>query len=75
MVLGISFQYTLSVIEIRGTKTTKLLRYWYWYWVILGCFRDFGIGIGIVKDFLKYWYWYWVLLRAFQSIGIGIGYC
>ena len=51
MVLGISFQYTLGVIEITGTKTTKLLRYWYWYLVILGCFRDFGIGIGIVKDF------------------------
>ena len=51
MVLGISYQYTLGVLEIRGTKTTKLLRYWYWYWVILGCFGDFGIGIGIVKDF------------------------
>ena len=49
MVLGISFWYTLG--EIKGAKTTKLLRYWYWYWVILGCFRDFGIGIGIVKDF------------------------
>ena len=50
MVLGISYQYTLGVLEIRGTKTTKLLRYWYWYWVILGCFRDFGIGIVIVMD-------------------------
>ena len=49
MVLGISYQYTLGVLEIRGTKMTKLLRYW--YWVILGCFRDFGIGIAIVKDF------------------------
>ena len=48
MVLGISwnigFYYTLDEIEIIGTKTTKLLRYW--YWVILGCFRDFGLGIG-----------------------------
>ena len=50
MVLGISYKYTLGVLEIRGTKMTKLLRYWYWYWVILGCFRDFGIGIAIVKD-------------------------
>ena len=51
--------------------------YWvrYWYWVILGCFRNIAIGIGIVKGLSKYWYWYWVLLRAFQSIGIGIGYC
>ena len=49
MVLGISYKYTLGVLEFRGTKTTKLLRYWYWYWVILGCFIDFGIGI--VKDF------------------------
>ena len=51
MVLGISQRYTLGVLEIGGTKMTKLLRYWYWYWVILGCFTDFGIGIGIVKDF------------------------
>ena len=51
MVLGISYQYNLDVLEIRHTKMTKLLRYWYWYWVILGCFRDFGVGIGIVKDF------------------------
>ena len=49
MVLGISFWYTLGVIEIKGAKMTKLLRYW--YWVILGCFRDSGVGIGIVKDF------------------------
>ena len=55
-VLGISwnigFYYTLGVLEIRGTKMTKLLRYW--YWVVLGCFRNFGIGI--VKDFSKYLY-------------------
>ena len=51
MILGISFQHTSGVIEIRGTKMTKLLRYWYWYWVILGRFRDFGIAIAIVKDF------------------------
>ena len=51
MVLGNSYQYTLGVLEIRHTKMTKLLRYWYWYWVILGCFRDFGVGIGIVNDF------------------------
>ena len=55
MVLGISwnigFHYPSGVLEIRGTKTTKLLRYWYWYWVVLGYFRNFGIGIGIVKDF------------------------
>ena len=51
--------------------------YWvrYWYWVILGCFKNIAIGIGIVKSLSKYWYWYWVLLRAFQTIGIGIGYC
>ena len=40
------------MVKLEG-KTTKLSRYWYWYWVILGCFRDFGIGIAIVKDFLK----------------------
>ena len=43
------------------------------YWVTLGCFRNIGIGISIVKGFSKYWYR--VLLRAFQSIGNGIGYC
>ena len=41
--------------------------YWmrYWHWVILGilgCFRNLGIGIGIVRGFSKYC-WYWVLLR------------
>ena len=51
MVLGISYQYTLGVLEIRGTKMTKLSRYWYWYWVMLGCFRDIGFGNVIVKDF------------------------
>ena len=50
MVLGISYQQTLGVLETRGTKMTKLLRYWYWYWVIFWCFRDFGIAIAIVKD-------------------------
>ena len=43
------------------------------YQVVLGCFRNFGIRIGIVEDVSKYCYWYWVLLRAIQSIGIG--YC
>ena len=49
MVLGISYQYALGVLEIRGTKTTKLLTYWYCYWAILGCFKNIAIGIGIVK--------------------------
>ena len=41
--------------------------YWvrYWYWVVLGCFRNIGIAIGIVKGFSKYWYW--VLVKGLSK--------
>ena len=73
-----SFTNLQKKIGLRSTEicvtahSRREQYYWvrYWYWVILGCFRNIAIGIGIVKGLSKYWYWYWVLLRAFQSIGI-----
>ena len=63
--------------------------YWmrYWYWVILGCFRNIDIGIGLYWGVLERAFKilvlvfgivrnvskYWVLLRPF--INSGIGYC
>ena len=41
---------TTSLPVFRQTFGYSTLMYWYCYWVILGCFRDCGIGIVIVKD-------------------------
>ena len=44
---------TLDSTSEPSVQIRREQYYWmrYWYWVILGCFRDIGIGIVIVKNF------------------------